>query len=84
MALPCQKTLKSWCKLGFDNWLQKDLSWTLKRSKFSQAQVLDWFSYKDFLYQKRKPNETSDSESGDLSEKNGIKLNIFRKIVDNL
>ena len=75
MAVPCVKTLKSWCKLGFDGWKQQDLSWTLKRSKFSQAQVYEWFSSKDALYQKQKPNETSDSESGDLSEKDGIKLN---------
>ena len=59
------------------------MSWSLKRSKFSQAQVLAWFSYKDALYH-RKGEESSDSESGDLSEQNGIKLNIFRKIVINL
>ncbi len=66
MSIPCKRTLKSWCNQGFESWLAcqngtGQLSWTLKKSKFSHRQVLEWFSFKDELFKNR-------STSSDLSD----------------
>jgi hypothetical protein len=69
---PCRRTLKAWCNQGFESWLAcqngtlgtGQSSWTLKKSKFSHRQVLEWFSFKDELFKNR-------STSSDLSDDTG-------------
>jgi hypothetical protein len=85
------KTLKSWCKDGFDDWLasrngEGTMSWILgSKSKFSQDQVLQWFALKDELYQSTQHNNEDSEENldddtsmSDISnDQMGINLIIF-------
>ena len=67
--LPCRRTLKGWCDQGFESWLAcqngtGQMSWTLKKSKFSHRQVLEWFSFKDELFNNQSTSSDSSDDTG--------------------
>jgi hypothetical protein len=88
MPLPCSKTCRNWCRLGFDGWLESQkgsdksgvVSWALgRKSKFCMEQVCQWFAYKDNLYlsENREEEEEEEEEEADTStdEMGKTKLN---------
>jgi hypothetical protein len=67
--LPCPRTLKGWCDQGFESWLAcqngtGQMSWTLKKSKFSHRQVLEWFSFKDEQFKNQSASSDSSDDTG--------------------
>ena len=67
--IPCARTLKGWCDQGFESWLAcqngtGQMSWTLEKSKFSHRQVLEWFSFKDELFNNQSTSSDSSDDTG--------------------
>ena len=57
VSLPCRKTLGAWAKSRFEQWRlhteqqsSEPLTWELQQSKFSAAQIIAWFAFKDKKY----------------------------------
>lgn len=84
MPVPCSKTCRNWCRLGFDAWLESQnssaksavVSWALgMKSKFCMEQVRQWFAHKDALYlsDNREEEEEETSTSHESTDEMGKK-----------
>jgi|688.fasta_scaffold872702_1 hypothetical protein len=68
-GLPCSKSLRKWAKSRFEQWRlhseqqlsDTPLNWSQKNSKFSVAQVIAWFEFKDKKYKESRMVSGADS-----------------------